>query len=118
MQAGAREPQKPSEPKQKDDASRAAELKSPVPQDKELIEAPASQARQTVVNLPVESANQRSRTGAARKEWASQKSANRNSQGALAFKKEPAPRDKDGDNNDERAPALMRVLIVVEESAK
>ena len=64
VQAGAREPQKPSEPKQKDDASRAAELKSPVPQDKELIEAPASQARQTVVNLPVESANQRSRTGA------------------------------------------------------
>jgi hypothetical protein len=117
VQAPAGEPPKPAEQKQKDGASRAPEMKAPVSQDKEAIEEPASQARQTVVNLPVDGGNQRGRAGTARKESPSQKSANRNSQGALSFKKEPAARDKDGDN-DERAPALVRVLIVVEESAK
>jgi hypothetical protein len=116
-QAAAKEPQKPAEQKQKDGARLAPEVKAPVPEDKEAIEAPASQARQTVVNLPLESANQRGRAGGARKELPSLKSARRNSQGGLSFKKEQAPREKDGDN-DERAPALMRVLIVVEESAR
>ncbi len=116
-QAAGREPQKPAEPKQKDNARPDAELKTPVPADKEAIEAPASQARQTVVNLPPEAGNQRGRAGTPRKESPSQKSAHRNSQRAPIFTKELAERDKDGDN-DERAPALMRVLIVVEESAK
>jgi hypothetical protein len=117
VQPAAREPQKPAEPKQKDDASRTPDLKAPVPADKEAIELAASQSRQTVVNLPLDGGNQRSRTGGTGKESLSSKSASRNSQQARGLKKELAPRDKDGDN-DERAHALMRVLIVVEESAK
>jgi hypothetical protein len=115
--AAANVPQRPAVTNQKDDARRFPEMKTPVAEDAEAGQKLASQARQTIVNLPLAESNERRRAGAAGKESLSSRTANRNAPAARGSKKEQALRYKDGDK-DELAPALMRVLIVVEESAK
>jgi hypothetical protein len=115
-EAGSRGPQKAIDAKQYAPAERGAETRESALADAELSSAPGWQGRQTVVNYPQQASNERGRAGVAGKESAGSKLASP-SREARGSKKDQTQRDEDGEGND-RSPALVRVLIVVEESAK
>jgi hypothetical protein len=115
-EAVTRGQQKSADAKQNTPAERVNENREPALGDAEVNQASAWQGRQTVVNYRQQAASDRGRAGLAGKDSTASKSASR-SQAIQNQKKEQPPRDEDGDASD-HAPALVRVLIVLEESAR